>query len=198
MGLLRNGEGSLMVGEEGVVFPPEIGKAAETQTLQAEQILHAPHKGKLHGNLLIGPENLLVQHLEVEGIAEVLGMHEIIKTCEHGMVDEIVLVHAAIVLHLQAETVEHGHVLPEIQATGHLHVSTGDGLGTLIGLVVEVVVHEEEGISPIVIVETFEGGSNVLTAQVVKHLEVGLGLGQLAKAKGCDSYSKNSFFRHKT
>ena len=61
-------------------------------------------------------------------------------------------------------------------------------------------IYKEEGISPIVIVETFHGGGDVFTilSEIVENLNVGLGLGQLAKAKGCDSYSKNSFFRHKT
>lgn len=114
------------------------------------------------------------------------------------MVDVIVLINTAIVLYLQAQTAELG-ILPEVQATRNFHVSTGGGLYTVIGLVVEVVIYKEEGISPIVIVETLDSSSDVLTvtAEIVKQLNVGLGLGQLTEAKHCNSNGENSFFRHK-
>jgi hypothetical protein len=108
-------------------------------------------------------------------------------------------VDTAIVLHMQAEGCHRG-VLPEIEATGDLHVGAAGRNDFAIYPIVEIVIDEEEGVSPIVIVETFEGSCNMSTifTKIVENLEIGLGLGHLAKSKRCHSNGKDSFFVHKT
>ena len=179
------------------ILTPHIGKAAEAEAFHTEEILQAPHEGELHGNIA-GSHAVegLEEKLEVEGILEILAVQEVVKTHEEIGVFEV---DTAIVLHMQAEGCHRG-VLPEIEAAGNLHVGAAGAYFLVIHLVIEVVVNEEEGVSPIVIVETFEGSCNMSTifTKIVENLEIGLGLGHLAKSKRCHSNGKDSFFVHKT
>ena len=124
-------------------------------------------------------------------------MEEIIQTGQHGVVDGILVIDTAVVLDVGAQTAQFG-VLPEIQAAGNFHVGSVRREEFSVNPVVEVVVHKEEGVSPIVVVETFHGGGYVLTVftEVVEHLDVGLGLGHSEGSKS-NAQGKNSFF-HKT
>ena len=60
-----------------------------------------------------------------------------------------------------------------------------------------VVIDEEESVAPVVSVETFEGGGEVFTAEVVERLEVGLGICSLSECEYCDGCSDKDFFGHK-
>ena len=124
-------------------------------------------------------------------------MEEVIQTGQHGVVDGILAVNTTVVLHVGAQATHYG-VLPEIQATGNLHVGSVRGEESSVDAVVEVMIDKEEGVAPIVIVETFYSSGYVLTVftEVVKHLDVGLGLGH-SEGRKSDAQGKNSFF-HKT
>ena len=192
-----------------MALEPEIGKTAETETGYAKEILHAPYEGELEGcQALAGISaqiialivNVLAQELEIKRVLEVTAVQEVINTTKESVVDGVAIVHTTVVLYLEAEVTKDGNVLPEIEATGNFQIGTAGSIYLiLIVLAAEVVVHEEEGVTPIVGVETFQGSSNVLTirSEIVKHLEIGLSLGNLAKGERCYSNCKNSFFRHK-
>ena len=62
---------------------------------------------------------------------------------------------------------------------------------------VVVVINEEEGVAPLVSVESLEGGGEMFTTQVVERLEVGLGICSLSECKRCDSNGEVDFFGHK-
>ena len=38
----------------------------------------------------------------------------------------------------------------------------------------------------------------MLTTEIIKHLEIGLGFGHLGHSQRCNGNGKNSFFEHKT
>ena len=109
-------------------------------------------------------------------------MHEVIDTGEEGVVDAIAVVHAAVVLDLEAERSE-GAVLPEVQATGDLEVGAARREDLAVRVFTEIVVDEEEGVSPIVVVETLEGCGYVLAVrpEIIEDLEIGLCLCSLGK-----------------
>ena len=107
---------------------------------------------------------------------------------------------ATVVFYLEAESIKDRHILPEIEATGNLKVSAGRSYILLVSIkTFIIIVNEEEGVAPVITVETFQGSSSVSTilGEIVEHLEIGLRLGNLAKCKSCYSNCKNSFFRHK-
>ena len=143
--------------------------------------------------------DILSKNLEVKGILEILAMDEIVKTAKEGIIDIIAVIGAAIVLHLKTQWRENA-VLSEIEAAGDLHVSSAwsDFLALCI-LAVEVIVNEEEGVSPIVIVETLESSGHMIAAfaEIVKNLEVGLALRSLwQESSGRENSGKKEFLGH--
>ena len=118
-----------------MVLPPEISESAESQTLDIEKILHAPNCGELYRNLAVRSaavtplviHDIFAENLEVQCILEILAVEEPVNTAEECMIDFVRTVHTAIVLHMEAERGELA-VLPEIQATGDLEVSSDGAL----------------------------------------------------------------------
>ena len=114
-----------------MVLPPEISEAAESQTLDIEKVLHAPDSGELHRNLAVRSaavsglviNDVFSENFQVQCILEILAVEEPVKTAEERMVDVIRIVNTAIVLYMYAERSQFA-VLPEIQATGDLEVSS--------------------------------------------------------------------------
>ena len=187
-----------MIGEQLVLLPPEIAEAREAQAAHAEQVLEAPHEGELERNLLDCVLDGLVEHLDIESIAEIGVVQEPVNTEQPGAVDREAVVHAAVVLHLEAERSK-GAVLPEVEAAGDLEVGAArrDRLPVKV-LGVVVVVHEEEGVAPVVVVETFQGRGHVLAirTEVIEHLQVGLGLCSLSKQQRGGSHRHQEYFFH--
>jgi hypothetical protein len=181
-----------------MVLPPEIGKAAETESLEPEEVLHSPDKGELHGDLLGGILDILVKDLEIERITEILAVKEIVKTCQESILDVIAVVDTAVVLGLEAESAEFG-VLPEIEATGDFHVSSAGRFHLSVSVLsIEIMVDEEEGVSPIVSIESLEGSGYMMTvaAEIIEDLEVGLGGHNLPETEGQNGSRKDEFFGH--
>jgi hypothetical protein len=193
MGCLGSDD-SGVVGKEHMVLPPEIRKTGETQPLGAEEILQAPDESELKRNLLGGVGYALVERLDIEGIPEVLAVQEVIQSGQEGVVDLITPVNASVILHLQAEGSD-GAVAPEIQATGNLQIGAAGSIYLVVVVSgVEVVVEEEEGIAPIVVVEALESRRYVLTVrpEIVLYLKVCLRLHRCREGgnESCDK--KNS------
>ena len=94
-------------------------------------------------------------------------------------VDCLSLVNASVILHVEADRREEA-VLPKIQAAGDFHIATARGLDISVPVAgVEVVVYEEVGIAPGVVVKAFKSSGDVLAvrAEVVENLEIRLGFG---------------------
>ena len=193
-------EPELRLGEdhEVVVLTPEIHEAGEAETAQAEQVLAAPDRGELHRDLARQAHELLVQELQVQRVVEVSAVQEPVHAKEEGAVyRESAISHAgdavqvapgaeaAVVFDLEAQRRE-GRVAPEVQAAGDLEVRVVRGDYPVPVLVVVVVVDEEEGVAPVVLVETFQRGGEMFTAEVVKGLEVGLRMDGYAQCQCCD------------
>lgn len=114
-----------------MVLPPEISETAESQALDIEKILHAPDSGELHRDLAVRSAavsrlviyDVFSENFQVQCVLEILAVEEPVKTAEERMVDVIRIVNTAIVLHMYAERSQFA-VLPEIQATGDLEVSS--------------------------------------------------------------------------
>ena len=160
------------------ILTPEITEAAETKAFNTEDILHSPDEGELQRNITgCTLAEGLEQKLEIECVVEVSAVKEIVKTEEEVLAGEA---YSAVVLHLEAERSGLG-VLPEIEAPGDLHVTAAcKVLAASPGAVVaiEIVIDEEEGVAPIVIVESFESGGEMtpVLSEIVECLEVGLSL----------------------
>ena len=190
-----------------VVLPPEISKTAESQTGNAEKVLHAPYCGKLHRDsafTLLSFEvdvaftisDELSENLQVQCILIVSTMDEPVDTAEEGMVDRVVAVNTAVVLYMDAERSEFA-VLPEVKATGNLEIASVRRHILIFGvLLVVIVVDEEESVTPFVSVETLESSGNVLTVttEVLKDLEVSLRFRHLRERHECYNCSKKGFF----
>ena len=134
------------------ILTPDIGESAETKALDTEQVLHAPHESELHGKLARGAiVESFIQQLEIECVAEILAVKEVIQAKEEVLVAKS---NTAIVFYMEAER-RKGCPLPEIQATGNFHVTSTDTLVDFLFILgIEIIVDEEESISPIVIVES--------------------------------------------
>ena len=196
-GVVADTEPKLGLGKEhDIILPPYIGEAGEAESRHSEKVLKTPYGGKLHGQLGVHADELLVEDLEVEGIVEVGRMHEVVDAEEECAVDTEAESQTAVVLVLEAEGAQ-GAVLPEVQAAGDLEVRTAgrDDLSAGV-LVVVVVVDEEEGVAPIVSVKTLEGRGEVLATEVVEGLEVGLGLRSLSEEQRSKSGGNENFFHH--
>ena len=168
------------------ILTPDIGEAAEAKALNAEKILHSPNEGEL-GRYVTGCAGAegLVKELEIEGVTEVAAVQEVIQAEE----EVLVYPHEAVVLYLEAERSESA-VLPEVQAACNLHVASARRLVYALGvLVVVIIINEEEGVAPLVSIETLEGGGEVSTilSEIVESLEVGLCLCSLSEGKHCNS-----------
>lgn len=163
-----------------MVFPPEIGKTIEGEALQAEEILAGPNTGQLHGHFAVAFPDVLVEHLEVEGVFKRLVVQEIIHTHQPGVVDWILARDATVVFHLKAQRRQFG-VLPKIQATGNFQIGAARRkVGTLnVLVVIEIGVYKEIGVTPFVALEHFErqGGKLAVGTEIVEHLHVHLRLG---------------------
>ncbi len=195
--MVADAEPELGLGEDDglVTLPPYIHEAGEAEPRHAEEVLAAPDSGELHGELGVHLDELLVQDLEVQCIVEVAGMQEIVDTEEECAVDAETQSQAAVVLIVEAEG-GYGAVLPEIKATGDFEVASAGGDDRAVELVVVVVVDEEEGVAPVVLVETLEGRGEVLATEVVESLEVGLGLRSLSEEQRSKSGGNEYFFHH--
>ena len=173
---------ALAVEEGGVVLPPEVGEAVELQSLHAEEVVAGPYGGELHRHVLMGLSDGLVEGFEGEGVLVALVMDEVLDTEEPGVVDRIVLGDAAVVLHVQAPVLQRG-VVPEVERAGNLGVRSA--LRHVLAahhhlVVVEVVVDEEIGATPVVLLEHLQGEGYVLAVgtEVIQNLCVGLRLGE--------------------
>ena len=105
-------------------------------------------------------------------------MKEPVSAEEEGVVDGVVVVGSAVVLHMEAERGKL-RVLPEIEAARDLKISTTRSIDLILGILrVVVIVHEEEGVTPFVPVETLKSGGHVtaVLTEIVEGLKVGLGL----------------------
>ena len=102
---------------------------------------------------------------------------------------------SAVIFQLEAERSQGGFT-PEVQTTGNLEIGIIRRNDRVPVFVVVIVIDEEECVSPVVLVESFQGRGEVLTAEVVKSLEIGLRLGGSAQRQGCDG-SDEDFFGHK-
>ena len=139
---------------DSVILPPEVGETVELQALHAEEVVHSPNNGELHRHALLVLPYILIECFEVERVLEVLAMEEVVDTCEHGVVDRVGACDTAVVLHLQREVFD-GRLLPEVEAACYLEVCAAGGyvLATAQLVVVEVVVDEEVGVTPLVLLE---------------------------------------------
>ena len=72
-----------------VALAPDIEEARETQAGSAEEVLAAPDRGELEGNLRIEVHELFVQEFEVERILEVSAVKEIIHAEQPGRPDRL-------------------------------------------------------------------------------------------------------------
>lgn len=178
------------------ILTPDIGKAAEAEALEAEQILHSPHESKLNGNIARGAEEIsyprsaesLVEEFEVKGVGEIAVVHKEVNTEKEILVDA----NQTVILNLKAERRQYG-VLPEIKAAGNLHVTAAGSLVHTFGVLsVEVIINEKEGVTPIVIVEAFKGGGEMTTVspEIIEGLKIGLGLRSLREGQHSNCCSK--------
>ena len=194
MGQPRRGKrGTAILGQQSVVLPPEVHEPAEAKALDPEEVLHAPYCGELEGDVTLSRVDVLVEGLQVECSSEVLGMQEIVHPAQEGILDIEALVHAPLVLKVEAEGRE-GCVIPEIKATLNLEVRSGRGLHPPLGIPgIVVMVDEEESVPPAVVIESFQGGGHMMAVlpEIVKHLEVGLGRGRGAKGQKEDRGHKD-------
>ena len=185
-----------MVCKKSVPFSPEVSKTAESQALQTKKILHSPDEGKLKWNVFLAVGDVLIEELEVEGVAEIRRVEEEVQTGKVGVLDVIAPVCAAIVFELEAQEVQRA-VLPEIETAGDFPICSVDMVVLILGNRI-VVVYKEEGVSPIVIVKALEGSGNTLAvaAQIVKNLKVSLRLGSLSRKQDGSSaeYCKENLF----
>ena len=180
-----------------VILAPYIHESGEAETAQAEEVLAAPDRGELHGNLGRHSHEILVQELEVQRILKITAVQEPVDAGEERAVHGEGAHHiaegaeTAVVLHLEAERCETG-VTPEVQAARNLEVSVARRDNLVSILVVVVIVDEEEGVTPLVGMETFKGRGEVLATKIVESLEVGLSaccLGQRQCSYRCDENS---------
>lgn len=114
-------------------------------------------------------------------------MEEPVDSGEQGVVDGVATVDPSVVFDMQAEGSQRA-VLPEVQAARDFEVGPARRHHLAGGVAgVEVVVDEEEGIAPGVVVEAFERGGDVLAvgAEVVLYLDVGLGFRSSAREQRC-------------
>ena len=162
-----------------MVLPPEVGEAVELQALHAEEVVHSPNHGELHRHIRVLLLDVLVERLEVERVLEVLRVDEVVETHEPSVVDRVGACDTAVVLYLEREVLD-GRVLPEVEAASDLEVSSARSeVRTLnVLVVVEVVVDEEVGVTPLVLLEHFERQRNELAvaAEIVEQLCVNLRL----------------------
>ena len=142
--------------------------------------------------------DIFAENLEVQCVLEILAVEEPVNTAEECMIDVVRIVHTAIVLDMEAERGELA-VLPEIQATRDLEISTAWSFVAIFFSCLVVVVNEEECVTPFVSIETLKGGGHLLTitTKVVKDLEVSLRFRHLRERHQCYNGSKKGFFRHK-
>ena len=71
------------------IFTPDIGEAAEAEALDAEQVLQAPYRGELGGDVAgRAAAECLVQELQVEGVAEIIAVQEPIDAEEEILARE--------------------------------------------------------------------------------------------------------------
>jgi hypothetical protein len=126
---------------------------------------------------LIGAFNSLVEGFEVKSVLEVLRVNEIVYTKQPGVVDIVTSVNTAVVFRVEAQWSEL-RVLPEIEAARNLAVCAAWAMSVAVAVIaLEIVVYEEIGVTPFVVVETFESSCYMFAvfAEVVKHLNVCLG-----------------------
>ena len=106
-----------------VLLSPDISKAAETESLDSEDVLHSPNEGELHRDIALLAGDVLVENFEVEGVVEIRAVDKEIETAQERVVDIVSSVCTAIVLDLETEEASSG-VLPEIEAAGNLPICT--------------------------------------------------------------------------
>lgn len=174
---------------DSVVLPPEISESAEAQPIESKEILEPPNKGELERKVapLLGTVEILalrvidgfVKSLYVESVLIVRAMDEIIQAEKEGVVDSVAIVGSAIIFHVETERRQTA-AFPEIETAGDFEIRAVRGADLAVRVLGSVViVNEEEGVPPLVAVEAFESGGNVLavTAEIIENLEVSLGLG---------------------
>ncbi len=174
---------------------PYIGKAAEGKSLKTEEVLAAPNYSELYGKLALDAlVEGLIEDLKVKCVLEICGVKEVIQTEKEVLVAKA---YATIVLYLKAERSK-CRIVPEVEATCNLHVAAAYGvvLFAIDASTIEVVIDEEEGVTPAVIVETLKRSSNVLAVKIIECLEVGLGLNGKSKGQSCKSYCCKFFEVH--
>lgn len=179
------------------ILAPDIGEAAEGQAGDSEEVFQTPYHRKLDGKFALGAlAEGLVENLEVEGILEVGAVHEVIYAEQEILVPEI---NTAVVFYMKAQGSE-GRIMPEIQTTGDFHVAAAGEIFRS-GLIpaVEIIINEEEGVTPLVIVESLESGREMVTVlpEIVESLEIGLGFCSLSESEGCKGSGDKNFFGHK-
>ena len=116
-------------------------------------------------------------------------MQEVVDTEE----EVLVYSHEAVVFHLKAQGCKCG-VSPEIEAAGNFHVaSAGSLVYTVAVFLIVIVIDEEEGVAPIVTVESFQSCGEMVSSKIVEGLKVGLCTGYLGQGECCCS-SCDDFF----
>ena len=110
----------------------------------------------------VGITDVFVQSFEIKRVPEIGAVEEVVYTGKECVVDGISVIYAAVILYMKTERRD-DRVLPEIEASCHLHVGAAwcfDIAFVITGI--EIMVNEEEGVSPRVVVEAFECRGDML------------------------------------
>lgn len=175
------------------ILAPDIGESAESQAVNAEEVLHSPYECELERGVAAGvAAEGLVHEGELEGVGVVRVVQEVVRAEQEVLAAEA---HAAIVLDMCAEVLE-DRVLPEIETACDLEIAAADADELAVGVFgVVVVVNEEEGVSPVVSVVALKGGGDMTATEVPESLKVGLRLGSLSEER-CGNSCRNEYFFH--
>ena len=142
---------------------------------------------------------MLIHRIQRESLREILGMEEIFRSEAICSLVETTAGDQSIIFKMKAEILQVA-VLPEIDSALYLEIATIgraavlESLEVLVSGVV-VVIDEEEGITELVTLEHLEGGGHVLTilTEIVKRLDISLGLGHEREGQSGDSGRDDAF-----
>lgn len=167
--VFRDDEGKTAGGgrnDPGVALAPDVEEAAEGESVDAQEVLHAPYDGELQGSIVgCDAANLFIHQLEGEGVAIVGTVEEILDTEEPAVVGVL----TAVPLGVETQGGE-GGAFPEVdRATDLGIISVGGHIVRMIDIV------EEESASPFVGLEHLEGGGEMTAVKIVHLLDVYLG-----------------------
>ena len=178
-----------------VVFPPEVSKSREVESLYSEEILHAPNNSELQRSVLIFALNSLVESFECERVLEILAVEEVVDTEEPCVVHTKTFINSTVVFNMQTQWSELC-VLPEVQTTCNLDVCSAHELVVVSSVPCELMIHEEEGVTPLVGLEHLESGCDLLpvTSKIVHYLQICL-CSRIQTIQRCEK--KNYLFHNK-